>query len=1365
MKKFLAMWLAFLMAFSMVSLAGAEAPPPPPEDEVERAIYYGFVPEALQGDYDSGITMAEYCSMLTPMVEMYDATKLDAWMRLSTLAQRSNDMILREHGMLALFRAALTMGGAELDGSQMEKNEEMRDKIGEDIWDDFTWSYPWFPDWQKVAPPPWDVFQGNYMSTGYTFSFLNLSRVSGQTFYDYDEASNSMRPQDPLTRREAALSVVRLFESTEKGLETWWNLTIGETDTPAAVPDPVPDPAPDPAPDSPVDPGAGPAETSTDGTPQANDTPAVQQELSQALALGLGTDVQGGQLTYQEYFSMLDRLITLVDPALTEVWQLRYPWARELDTPLNRSTGMYLTYCAAETLGSDYCQLANPNWTALNDQMGSDIWGGYQIDTDLFPDNDQCSAYDTNGFNRLVSAYFFSFAQYSRQTGQSLFDYDEASNTMRPEAPFTQREALLAAVRLYHVDSVPPPTEEEAREMEVARALGLLPEGMAMEKYCTADELITLLQNAVERKTGAPMKKRKWGAGFPIPTGDAEIDRAWAARLLYEGYRVMFGLGEDCASDPYVYMPGRDDRNAFSPVDTAWSWSWGVTSDYSQYEAALNDREAGRYKPGKALTAKVYDLITFVMCQQDQTNGARVMELTTDRRFRPLDSLSRKEAVLAVKRLYCSQGDVSAASAKYQELGGTLYTRPEGPMRYDNMRLFEDRFHKGQEGLAAQAALEALLAQALQANPTATFELAALEEPENELERALASAFAPAAPGADGDQIITTKEFCAMLGSILQPYGGATTEKWEKAASVALQSNRQMQRLDAMLAIYQAACVLDMGQMPNGDWLYVNGLPDSLSNFDFDWDFPDFPEWANVSPFTQTMDPVNFVLAAIHFAQGQHSSKSGKPILGSDSSPYYLQPREPLTWKDALIAALRFSESIGEVADEEASLAIAYQANLRKEAILASKTEIVKAEVYTPGETYTGTAYFVSNTGDDKNDGLSPEKAWATIQKVNKAKLKPGDAVFFERGGLWRGQMLTTQKDVTYSAYGQGEKPRFYGSPENGAEESKWSLYYSENGVQIWEYHREMTDTGGIIFNEGEGWANREYGWWNGKGYVQLTAPTQPFTLPQCLDDDLDFVSMIDYSGCRFPIDVPTLNRTGGLYLRCDSGNPGLLYQSIEFETTEIDGWSPLINCAATCVVDNLSVLYWGNRGISHLEESSPPNIIIQNCEVGWGGNCLHSLIEPMPTKEYSMSGDGIYGFYNGGIIRNNYCHDIDGVGITFETVKDRTLVQGSGQYYAQGNLVERCGQGIWLHGFFRMEEGSAVYVENNMVLHTGYGYNHGCLCTEVGISVGELPEEGRFDGVYVRGNLVYLSRNLLFSTFDYPESSLHLKDNRYFFK
>lgn len=120
--------------------------------------------------------------------------------------------------------------------------------------------------------------------------------------------------------------------------------------------------------------------------------------------------------------------------------------------------------------------------------------------------------------------------------------------------------------------------------------------------------------------------------------------------------------------------------------------------------------------------------------------------------------------------------------------------------------------------------------------------------------------------------------------------------------------------------------------------------------------------------------------------------------------------------------------------DAAAATAILEEAVARRETIQTSKTQIVWDEALIPGKTYTGTAYYVSNQGDDGNDGLSPETAWATLDRVNQAPLEYGDAVFFERGGVWRNTTVETKEGVTYSAYGEGAKPRICASPGNGGD-------------------------------------------------------------------------------------------------------------------------------------------------------------------------------------------------------------------------------------------------------------------------------------------------------------------------------------------
>ncbi|MBQ1278143.1 MAG: carbohydrate binding domain-containing protein, partial [Thermoguttaceae bacterium] len=71
--------------------------------------------------------------------------------------------------------------------------------------------------------------------------------------------------------------------------------------------------------------------------------------------------------------------------------------------------------------------------------------------------------------------------------------------------------------------------------------------------------------------------------------------------------------------------------------------------------------------------------------------------------------------------------------------------------------------------------------------------------------------------------------------------------------------------------------------------------------------------------------------------------------------------------------------------------------------------------------------YVDSRTGDDADDGLSPENAWRSLERVSSAKLQPGDAVYFKAGERWRGGLKPASgepgKPVLYSSYGEGAKP------------------------------------------------------------------------------------------------------------------------------------------------------------------------------------------------------------------------------------------------------------------------------------------------------------------------------------------------------
>lgn len=90
-----------------------------------------------------------------------------------------------------------------------------------------------------------------------------------------------------------------------------------------------------------------------------------------------------------------------------------------------------------------------------------------------------------------------------------------------------------------------------------------------------------------------------------------------------------------------------------------------------------------------------------------------------------------------------------------------------------------------------------------------------------------------------------------------------------------------------------------------------------------------------------------------------------------------------------------------------------------------------------PSEAQAGTTYYVdSRAGDDSAAGTSATTPWKSLDQVNAADLKPGDAVSFKRGSAWSGSLVlaakgTAAKPIVVQAYGKGPSPRIGGRDAN----------------------------------------------------------------------------------------------------------------------------------------------------------------------------------------------------------------------------------------------------------------------------------------------------------------------------------------------
>lgn len=208
-----------------------------------------------------------------------------------------------------------------------------------------------------------------------------------------------------------------------------------------------------------------------------------------------------------------------------------------------------------------------------------------------------------------------------------------------------------------------------------------------------------------------------------------------------------------------------------------------------------------------------------------------------------------------------------------------------------------------------------------------------------------------------------------------------------------------------------------------------------------------------------------------------------------------------------------------------------------------------------------GNIYYVSTSGNDANDGTSPEKAIQTLAAVDGLSLQDGDAVLFERGCIWRMyEKFECRSNVTYGSYGEGRKPMILGSPKNFAQEV-WKPSKKKN---VWQINYIYAYPCGAFFDQG-----KEAGYLK-TSFRAMTANTHFF-----FDESM-----------------------ATLYLYCDKGNPSDVWDSIEFSQAGMKMY--LNGGVSNVVVDNIALRYTGQGGVGGTYANA--NVTVTNCEIGFTG-------------------------------------------------------------------------------------------------------------------------------------------------------------------
>lgn len=305
----------------------------------------------------------------------------------------------------------------------------------------------------------------------------------------------------------------------------------------------------------------------------------------------------------------------------------------------------------------------------------------------------------------------------------------------------------------------------------------------------------------------------------------------------------------------------------------------------------------------------------------------------------------------------------------------------------------------------------------------------------------------------------------------------------------------------------------------------------------------------------------------------------------------------------------------------------------------------------------TGKIYYISYRGNDFNDGLSPENPWQSLTKLSYsgAQLRSGDAVLFERGGVYRGTVKCVN-GVTYGAYGTGDKPCIYQSKANAAKKA-----WNKDSENIWiAPYTYPTDVGIIIFNHGE------------------MAGDKKFTKAE-LTKNGDFF----YSA-------------GIVYMYMDK-EPSTKFKSIEIGSNSHIFSIPQDSHDIT--IDNITIKYGGAMGVQ--VSTGAKNITVKNCEIGWlGGSVL------------SGYGDG-QTRYGNGVEFWNACENVKVDNCWVYQIYDSGLShQGNGVFVAKdvtfsNNLVEYTSFGsieYWADSQRNNKMVNITY-SDNILRFAGYGW------------------------------------------------------------
>ena len=370
--------------------------------------------------------------------------------------------------------------------------------------------------------------------------------------------------------------------------------------------------------------------------------------------------------------------------------------------------------------------------------------------------------------------------------------------------------------------------------------------------------------------------------------------------------------------------------------------------------------------------------------------------------------------------------------------------------------------------------------------------------------------------------------------------------------------------------------------------------------------------------------------------------------------------------------------------------------------------------------------YYVAARGSDVADGLTPSAPWLTIEKVNKSKFSPGDAILFRRGDAWReGQALyglsngTAGHPIVFSAYGEGPKPLILASKNISS-----SVFWMKSSGNIWRTTAPINITTRDLRQRG-------------RESRQIT----PDVANLIFDNEKSVgVKKRFLNGLRTQGDF-CLNLADTLLYLYSKANPANYYSHIEATgIRNAENNIEVVN-GHYLAFDNLDIRYSKNNGL-FLRDCT--NIEISNCDFSWIGGCYFPIDTFMNTSSPNTvrMGNGVQLWMGNSDVTVRNCR--------FNQVYDAAISpQGQGSAYKitnlrfHHNIISNCFYSFEFWGRPATSSGDNIFFENNTCLNSGSGW-----------STAQRPDKGGaahlkffhsdmvLSNVYIRNNIFCESVN-----------------------